>query len=208
MLKPPKKMSSLLRLSPSDTQLASNIIARALYDYPLFRYLIPESEPRTKRLPALTNYLVRVGMLYGYVYITSPNLEEVAVWLPPNTDVLIFQLLFRVGVITCPFKLGVKPFQGIWNYVQHIEDLCQRHLQGDYWYLQVISVDSPYQKQGYGRSLIEPMLARFSRQNLPCCLDTEEESNVTYYQRYGFQVVEASIISKTDNTCWFMVKQP
>jgi hypothetical protein len=50
--------------------------------------------------------------------------------------------LFRIGVITCPFKLGLKPWKGIWNYVQHIENLCQRHLKGDYWYLQVISVDS------------------------------------------------------------------
>ena len=201
-------MSSLLRLSPSDTLLVSNLIARALYDYPLFRYLIPDPQQRTKRLPVLTSYLVRVGMLYGYVYITSPNLEGVAVWLPPNTDVSIFQLLFRVGVITCPFKLGLKPFQGIWNYIQHIETVCQRYLKDDYWYLQVISVDSPYQKQGYGRRLIEPMLARFSQQNLPCCLDTEEESNVNYYSRYGFQVVEASIIPGTNNTCWFMVKQP
>jgi hypothetical protein len=114
-------MSSLLRLNPSDTKAASNLIARALHDYPLFRYLIPDARQRTKRLPVLTGYLVRVGMLYGYVYITSPNLEGVAVWLPPNLDISIFQLLFRVGVITCPFKLGLKPWKGIWNYVQHIE---------------------------------------------------------------------------------------
>lgn len=200
--------SLLLRLSPSDTQLASNLIARALHDYPLFRYLIPDARQRTKRLPMLTGYLVRVGILYGEVHITSPNLEGVAVWLPPNTDVSILQLLFRVGVITCPFKLGVKSFQGIWNYKQHIEALEKRHAIGTHWYLQVISVDSPYQRQGYGKSLIEPMLARFSQQNLPCYLDTEEENNVAYYQQFDFQVVEASMIPGTNNTCWFMVKQP
>ncbi len=201
-------MSSLLRLSRSNIQLASNLIARALYDYPLFRYLISDPEQRRKRLPVLTGYLVRVGMLYGEVYTTSPNLEGVAVWLPPKTNVSIFQLLFRVGVITCPFKLGIKPFQGIWNYMQHIEAVEKRNAIDNRWYLQVISVDSPYQKQSYGRSLIEPMLARFSQQNLPCCLDTEEEHNVIYYERYGFEVVEASIIPGTNNTCWFMVKQP
>ncbi len=201
-------MSSLLRLNYSDSQLASKLIARALYDYPLFRYLIPDPQQRKQRLPILTGYLVRAGVLYGEVYITSTKMEGIAVWLPPNTDVSILELLFRVGVITCPFKLGLKAFQGVWNYVQHIESICQRHINGDYWYLQVISVDSTYQKQGYGRCLIEPMLTRFSQQKIPCCLDTEEESNVTYYQQYGFEVIEASTIAGTNNICWFMVKEP
>jgi ribosomal protein S18 acetylase RimI-like enzyme len=201
-------MTSLIRLSSSDTNLASNLIARTLYNYPLFRSLIPDPQQRKKHLPLLTGYLVRAGMLYGETYITSPKMEGIAVWLPPNTDISIVELLFRVGIITCPFRLGLKAFQGIWNYRQHIEELCQRHLNGDYWYLQVIGVDSPYQKQGYGRCLIEPMLARFSEQKIPCCLDTEEENNVTYYKRYGFQVVEASTIAGTNNICWFMVKEP
>ena len=47
-------MSSLIRLSSSDTKLASNLIARALYDYPLFRYLIPDPQQRKKRLPVLS----------------------------------------------------------------------------------------------------------------------------------------------------------
>lgn len=201
-------MSSLIRLSSSDTKLASNLIARALYDYPLFRYLIPDPQQRKKRLPVLTGYLVRVGVLYGEVYMTSTKMEGVAVWLPPNTDISILNLLFRVGIIACPFKLGLKAFQGVWSYVQHIEKLGQDHINGSYWYLQVISVDSPYQKQGYGRCLIEPMLRQFSEQKIPCCLDTEEENNVTYYERYGFQVVEASKIPGTNNICWFMVKKP
>jgi ribosomal protein S18 acetylase RimI-like enzyme len=201
-------MSSLIRLNWSDTKLASYLLARALYNYPLFGYFIPDPQQRKKRLPVLTGYLVRAGMLYGYVYITSPQMEGVAVWMPPKTNISSLELLFRVGVITAPVRLGFKAFQGIWKTMQHIEELCQRHINGDYWYLQVISVDSPDQKQGYGRALIEPMLARFSEQNLPCCLDTEEENNVIYYERYGFQVVEASIIPGTNNVCWFMVKQP
>ncbi len=124
-------MSSLLRLAPSDSKLASNLLARTLHDYPLFRYFIPDVQQRTKRLSVLTSYLVKVGMLYGEVYITLPKIEGVAVWLPPKTDVAIFDLLFRVGVITCPFRLGFRAFKGIWSYVQHIETVCQRHLQSD-----------------------------------------------------------------------------
>jgi ribosomal protein S18 acetylase RimI-like enzyme len=198
----------MIRLSPSDTLSASNLIARALCDYPLFRYLILDSQQRKARLPALTNYLVRAGILYGEVYITSPNMEGVAVWLPPNTNVSIFELLFRVGVITCPFKLGIKAFQGIWNYIQHIEAFEKRNAIANYWYLQVISIDPPYQRQGYGKSLIEPMLSRFSEQNISCYLDTEEENNVAYYEKYGFEVVETGIIPRKNNTCWIMVKKP
>ncbi|MGH2412533.1 MAG: GNAT family N-acetyltransferase [Microcystaceae cyanobacterium] len=201
-------MSSLIRLSSSETQLASNVIARALYNYPLFRSLMPDPQQRKNRLPLLTGYLVRAGMLYGEAYTTSAKMEGVAVWLAPNTDISVLELLFRVGLIACPLTLGLKVFQGAWNYVQHIEKLSQRHLSGSSWYLQVIGVTPAYQKQGYGRSLIEPMLARFREQKIPCCLDTEEENNVAYYERYGFEVVEASTIAGTNNVCWFMVKEP
>ncbi len=201
-------MPSLLRLKPSETKKASHLLARALYDYPSFRSFLPDPQQRTQRLPVLTGYLVRTGMLYGSVYTTSPNMEGVAVWLPPQTKVSLLELLFRVGVITCPYQLGFKAFQGIGNYVQHIEDISQRCINGDYWYLQVIGIDSPYQRQGYGQHLITPMLAQFSQQKIPCCLDTEEESTVNYYQRYGFKVVDASPIPGTNNTCWFMLKEP
>ena len=201
-------MPSLLRLKPSETKKASHLLARALYDYPLFCSLLPDPQQRTQHLPILTGYLVRAGMLYGSVYTTSPNMEGVAVWLPPQTKVSLLELLFRVGVITCPYHFGFKAFQGIWNYVQHIEDISQRYINGDYWYLQVIGIDYPYQRQGYGQHLIRPMLAQFSQQQIPCCLDTEEESTVNYYQRYGFKVVDASPIPGTNNTCWFMLKEP
>ena len=201
-------MSPLLRLSTADKDLASNLIARALYDYPLFRYLIPDDRQRTKRLPILTGYLVRVGLLYGEVYITSPNLEGVAVWLPPKLNLNLVDLLFRIGIVTCPFKLGFKAFNNILSYISHVETVCQTQLSTDYWYLQVISVDLAYQKQCYGKRLIEPMLAKFKAQNLPCCLDTEEESSVAYYERYGFEVIDESPIAGTNSNCWIMVKYP
>ena len=201
-------MSSLLSLKSSDSKLASSLIARALFDYPLFCHLIRDPQQRKQLLPILTGYLVRAGVLYGEVNITSPKMKGVAVWMPPKTHISTLELLFQVGVITCPLRLGLKAFQGVWHYVQHVERLCQRYLNSDYWYLQVISVDSPHQKQGYGKSLIKPMLKRFSKQKIPCCLDTEEESNVAYYQQYGFQVIDANTIAGTNNTCWFMVKEP
>jgi hypothetical protein len=45
------------------------------------------------------------------------------------------------------------------------------------------------------------------REQLPCCLDTENEVNVPMYEHFGFRVLEASPIPGTDRTVWLMFRE-
>jgi len=61
----------------------------------------------------------------------------------------------------------------------------------------IIGVVPELQGRGCASVLLAPMLARIDRQHLPCYLDTEVEKNVAIYNRYGFRVVDDSIVVGT-----------
>lgn len=55
--------------------------------------------------------------------------------------------------------------------------------------------------------LVKAALSRIDEEHLPCYLDTEEEENVSLYQRYGFRVVEELTIPGTNIRLWAMLRE-
>jgi ribosomal protein S18 acetylase RimI-like enzyme len=83
-----------------------------------------------------------------------------------------------------------------------------RHLRGPRWYLQFLAVDPTQQGKGYGGMLLRHILNRLDRERVACCLDTEKAKNVSFYEHYGFRVMESSKIPGSDCDCWLMARGP
>lgn len=87
-----------------------------------------------------------------------------------------------------------------------LPDAAKRHTPFRHWYLQLLGVDPGHQGQGYATALVNPMLARFDREGLPCCLDTMNGDNVAFYERFGFRVAAKSLVPKTQIGLWLMAR--
>ena len=53
----------------------------------------------------------------------------------------------------------------------------------------MLGVDPQLQNKGYGRLLIEAKLEELDREHAHCYLETSDERNIGYYQRYGFELI-------------------
>jgi ribosomal protein S18 acetylase RimI-like enzyme len=53
-----------------------------------------------------------------------------------------------------------------------------------------LGTDPAQQKQGIGSALLAPMLARCDAERLPAYLESSKPTNVPFYQRHGFEVVQ------------------
>jgi ribosomal protein S18 acetylase RimI-like enzyme len=60
----------------------------------------------------------------------------------------------------------------------------------DYYYLQLVAIDSSLKGSGTFRKLVEPLLTRLERENLPVLLDTHDKNNVSLYEHFGFELVK------------------
>jgi GNAT superfamily N-acetyltransferase len=62
--------------------------------------------------------------------------------------------------------------------------------------------------KGIGGALIQPVLARAAAEGLLCYLETQNESDVPFYPKHGFEVVSDGEVPKCGRRVWAMVRGP
>ena len=73
-------------------------------------------------------------------------------------------------------------------------------------YLGMIGVSPTFQGEGIGRKLLEPVLKKADRTNMPCYLETTTTGAVRFYERLGFEVVHQDTF--LDHQYWLMKRYP
>ncbi len=197
---------ALIRLTANQIAPAARMLASAFANDPLFAFLVPDAAARPKLLAELAACIVRYGLLYGKAHATSPGLEGIAVWLPPKEDQPSVWRLFRVGFFFLPLRVGWRSFRRSATLHHQVTKTWQRLEPEPCWYLQILGVDPASQRRGHGRSLLEAMLARLERDGLACRLETTNQKNLAFYERFGFRVRETMRLPGTELDCWFMIK--
>ncbi|HEY8645256.1 MAG TPA: GNAT family N-acetyltransferase [Gaiellaceae bacterium] len=194
----------IVRIEDSRLGEASDVLARAFQDDPAWVWLIPDAEKRRRLLP----WLFRVGfdVTAADVWTTSGVVRGAARWLPPGRPPM------RVGptlkaLVTTPFRLGsaIAPFLA---YGRAVEALRAEAMSDPHWYLAGIGVDPSAQRRGVGTALLEPGLVAAARAALPAVLLTNNEANLSFYERHGFVVVRQDETPKDGPQAWAMVKAP
>jgi ribosomal protein S18 acetylase RimI-like enzyme len=111
-------------------------------------------------------------------------------------------------IITVWFRLGRRTVRRLMETADRIQKAHARHAPGPHYYLEVIGVHPDHQGKGLGSRLMAPMLARADSERLPCYLETQTESNVAFYQKRGFEVVEVMDLPDGGPRGWLMLRPP
>jgi len=194
----------VVRLEDSRLGEASDVLARAFQNDPAWVWLIPDAERRRRLLP----WLFRVGfdVTAADVWTTSGIVRGAARWLPPGRPPMRVAATLR-ALVTTPFRLGaaIGPFLA---YGRAVETLRAEAMPDPHWYLAGIGVDPSAQGRGVGAALLEPGLQAAARAALPAVLLTNNEENLPFYERHGFEVVRRERTPKDGPNAWAMVKAP
>ncbi len=75
-----------------------------------------------------------------------------------------------------------------------------------HWHVGPVGVEPHAQGQGFGSMLIGRFCRRMDSQGAAAYLETERATNVSFYERFGFQVVGQASILGVEN--WFMWRDP
>src|SRR3954468_12935062 len=194
----------VVRLVDSRLAEASNVLARAFQHDPAWVWLIPDEERRSQLLP----WLFRVGfdVTAADVWTTEGIIRGASRWLPPGRPPMRIAPTLK-ALVTTPFKLGsaMAPFLA---YGRAVESLRAEVMPGPHWYLAGIGGDPSAQRRGIGAALLEPGLTAAARAALPAVLLTNNEANLPFYQRHGFEIVRRDQTPKGGPQAWAMVKAP
>jgi ribosomal protein S18 acetylase RimI-like enzyme len=196
-----------VRLEPSQVETAAAMLSRAFYNDPMIRHLYPNDKTRLAAFARGAQCALRYGLRYGECHLTSPRAEGTAVWLPPNQSEPSNWRMVRVGALSLVFTNGLGSFRRMMAYFDHAARMRRRRVSEPHWYLQLLGVDPEHHGKGLASLLLRTMFARTDRDQIPCCLDTENEVNVAMYRHFGFRVLESSVIPGTDRMVWLMLRK-
>jgi ribosomal protein S18 acetylase RimI-like enzyme len=201
-------MSEVTHLNPSQSPKAAETLAQAFGDDPVYAYIFPNPDERLRSLRRLWQALITTCLRYGEVYAT-PTTNGVACWLPPGRTEMSLWRTLRTGLA---LPRAVMSFERnaqrrATTVFSTMDRVHAAAIQRPHWYLWVIGVHPASQGHGIGHSLLQPVLVKADAANLPCYLETQNESNVAFYRKRGFEVATVETPPDLGLTVWTMIRE-
>jgi GNAT superfamily N-acetyltransferase len=194
--------AKIVRLTDSQIPAAAATLAHAFHGDPLMVYAIPDATDRTRLLPDVYARMIRFGVLTGEVYVTAGAVEGVALWLPPNVK-WTRENIEASGMGQLATLIGNDAYQRYRDVVTREWNARERDMTAACWYLFLLGVEPSRQRRGLGGELMRPVMERADTGHLACYLETENERNVAFYLKQGFDlIVNGEEAGTTDIKFW------
>ena len=190
-------------VAPVDTGEITDLVATAMSDGPVARWLHPDPEVRRREGPEYIGIFVEHAVRYGEVYATADadtgQLSGVALWfpltsmIPPPTD----------------YDRRLKEVAGsAFDRARELDAAMDAHHPLEpHHYLAFLAVRPDRQNRGIGSALLDRHHARLDRAELPAYLEANDPRNRDLYLRHGY--VCRSIIQLPDGPpLWPMWRVP
>lgn len=190
-------------VTPVDTTEITALVAEAMRDGPVARWLQPDHEVRLRLAPSYFEIFVEHAVRYGEVYATADaetgRLSGVALWfpltamIPPPID---YERRLK--------EVAGTAFDRVCRLDAAIEE---RHPLEPHHYLAFLAVHPNDQSHGIGSALLDRHHARLDEAGIPAYLEANHPRNRDLYVRHGYQV--RSVIELPDGpSLWTMWRPP
>ncbi|MDG2112550.1 MAG: GNAT family N-acetyltransferase [Actinomycetota bacterium] len=185
-------MPRLQYLRKRQMRAVAQLLADAFHDDPWFGWMFPDSVTRpvlgTMWMRATAEASFDAG--HAFVTVADDSDREVvtgaSLWAPPDVE------LFAGGRFVPLWHLiaGANPTR-LDEMREGLSLFATLHPHDEpHFYLNTIGVDPARCGMGDGRVLVEPMLDLADRDRVPCYLESSNPRNVSFYERFGFRVLD------------------
>ena len=189
-------------VAPVDTAEITKLVAAAMWDGPVARWLIPDAGVRRDESVRYFEIFVEHAVRYGEVYATADSdtgrLSGVALWFP------------LTAVIPPPVEYERPKEMAGPTFDRACElnaAMDAHHPLEPHHYLAYLAVHPESQSRGLGSALLDRHHARLDGAGLPAYLEANHPRNRDLYLRHGYQV--RSVIDLPDGPpLWSMWRSP
>lgn len=192
------------RLREDELPLAAQVLGDAFHDDPLLAYAIPDGEERRRLAPAHFLPVARLAYRIGEVWWTG---ESVACWLPPGHHDATPEEAAAAGLDRMAEYVGADVAERLGAVFAHLA--ARRHALDvpEHWYLALLGVRRDRQGGGLGSAVVAPRLAAADAVGEWCFLETLAERNVPFYERHGFDMIEAAVEPSSGLRYWMFLRR-
>jgi GNAT superfamily N-acetyltransferase len=167
-------------ISPVDTDEITGVLAAAMGDGPVARWLNPDAAVRRQYASAYFEIFAEHAVRHGEVYASfdGPRLTGVALWFP-----------FTSPIPPPPdYDRRVKDASGsAFDRVRELDAALEAHHPvGPHHYLAFLAVHPDHQQRGIGSALLNRHHARLDAAGVPAYLEANDHRNRRLYLRHGY----------------------
>jgi GNAT superfamily N-acetyltransferase len=206
---PPVRHFDVDHLNTTEEPAVIAALARAFYDDPLFGFFVPNLLKQMKSLISFMNSGVKDALPFGDVWVAHSDgkVASAAVWLPPGAYPRGVRRDLMTYVRTAPTLYHTGRRIGRAVALLGAVDKAHHDIEGPHYYLGILGTDPEFQRSGAGSAVLAPVLERCDTEGLPAYLETQKESNIAYYARHRFEVVQKLEVNGCPPS-WTLLRQP
>jgi GNAT superfamily N-acetyltransferase len=184
-----------------DVAAAADAIARGFHDNEVWAWLLPRDRSRIRVLGRYYRVVLRRIFIPRGSAWTTEDRAGGALWLPSE--------LWRAPPRDAAAEaLTLMPHVGALRRGALVDRTFEHHHPREpHQYLAVLSVEPGRQGRGYGSALMRPGLERCDADGVGAYLETQRESNLPFYRRFGFEVT-GEIEIPGGPPIWLMWRHP
>lgn len=205
---PMGEIKNLHKINKSEIWQATLILADAFKEDPLFKILFGDSLKNSYKYTLVAKFMIKYCYKYGNVYASSEKFEGI---MAITQDEYTYMSLWRMissGSIFPFLSIGFKSFMKVASALSPIDEARKKYMRNKtFAYLQIIGVASENQGKGHGGKLLKELLAMTDEVKLPIYLETETESNVRLYERFGFKTLGKMSLPVINQPMWSMIRE-
>lgn len=169
---------------PDERRSVCDVLGRAFADDPVAEYLFPDPRTRVERYARFASIAI-TAFGPSAVVTTEPGIRSAAIWQSPDRAPLA--LVRQLSVFAS--LIGITR-SGFLRAARLGELMSRHHLRERHWYLAVLGTDPTAQRSGLASTILQPVLDRCDRDRLPAYLESSKASNIPFYNKHGFEVVD------------------
>ncbi|MBO2450987.1 GNAT family N-acetyltransferase [Actinomadura barringtoniae] len=182
----PRPLPAVRPVARPDVADVAAALARAFEDDPVMMFLLPDEVSRLRRLTAMFSILTKHVHLKhegSEVGLRDGTIAAGALWDPPGhwRVPLTSQLRQAIPLVRA---FGTR----LPTILRALGTIEQDHPKEHHWYLATLGTDPSAQGLGLGGALLRSRLDRCDEEGVPAYLESSKESNIPYYERFGFKV--------------------
>lgn len=195
------ELGAIRKAGARDVPRIGQVLARAFFDDPVFRWALPDDDRRAEALPAV--FALFAAMLQGHdeTYVAG-DAAGAALWVPPGRQAIAEDDAEEFGR-----RMERILRDDAARMFEIAELLDEHHPHGSFHYLHFLGVEPRWQGRGAGSALLVDMLHRSDHQGVPAYLDATSPRNKRLYERHGFEAV-GELAPASGPPLWPMWRRP
>ena len=176
-------------LSKGELTDASLVANRAFFNDPFFHFLSPGERLRARSLTIFFRAnLAHFGEGGRIVTVREPDntIVGVAAWLPTGR----YPQSVRTQLVQIPgtFRALYRRPRALIDGHKYLTAVAKSHPKEPHWYLYLLVADPSIQRSGAGTMLMHHGLALADAEGVGAYLETQNEDNLAYYRRFGYEL--------------------